>query len=135
MTDAVNFEQLPEIDLKDSARWKEYVQANSVSKYGRETVEYAERWAKLMQYEMAQGRSIDEVAVSTSYTADTHDLSGAMYGRAVQQLIETWRHGEDLRKWHNASFGRPDSQGLVSTFLIKPLAPKKGWLRKLLNSR
>lgn len=63
--------------------------------------EYAERWADLMETRIASGESIEDVAYSTSQVADTEGITGSMYDFAVSVLFSVWKHGPDLRRWHN----------------------------------
>lgn len=62
---------------------------------------YAEQWARLMQLEMAGGKPLEEIADASSREADTEGITGFMYGCAVSILSHTWKHGEQLRRWHN----------------------------------
>jgi hypothetical protein len=91
-----------QIELKDGlqAEYEEYKAKNS-DPYGGACVTYGERWAQLMQSEMAQGKKIAEIADSTSREADVEGITGFMYGCAVKALAHFWKHGEALRLWHN----------------------------------
>jgi hypothetical protein len=71
-------------------------------------VDYAERWAELMEKEIAKGRSVFEVAEAASQQADTDGISGFMYGAAVSSLTHFWAYGADLAKWHNRQY-MPDT--------------------------
>ena len=62
---------------------------------------YAERWARLMQLDMANGKTLEDVAEATSHEADLEGMSGFTYGIAVQLLAQSWIHGDQLRRWHN----------------------------------
>ena len=42
-----------------------------------------------------------DVAKQTSHDADLEGITGFMYGCAVSILSKCWKHGEDLRRWHN----------------------------------
>ena len=54
-----------------------------------------------MQYLMKEeNKTIDEIAESTSITCDIVDISGYMYNRALNMLVECWKYGEELRKWY-----------------------------------
>lgn len=64
-------------------------------------VTYAERWARLMQKEMADGKKLEEVADATSSEADLEGITGFMYGCAVSALASGWKYGDQLRRWHN----------------------------------
>lgn len=92
----------PTVELVDEAAdvWQEYFRLNT-DPYGRATVTFAERWARLMQLEMSQGKTLAEVAEATDREADFEGITGFMYGCAVSMLAKCWKHGEELRRWHN----------------------------------
>lgn len=88
--------------LRDAAGWKKANDANPPSEpYGHRVMTYAEDWANFMEREMAKGRTLEDVAESTSHEADTDGITGFMYGAAVSTLAAVWEHGEALRRWHN----------------------------------
>lgn len=86
--------------LKDSAIWQTFQDTND-DPYGQGVIRYAERWANAMEAEIEQGKSIADIAKSTSHTADIDGITGFMYGCAVSVLAQCWEHGEALRRWHN----------------------------------
>lgn len=90
----------PEMELADGKAWQEFRDKNR-DFYGAGVVVYAERWARLMQLEMAGGKSLEDVAEATSYEADIDGITGFMYGCAVSILAHCWKYGERLRRWHN----------------------------------
>lgn len=85
---------------KGKNQWAECVKNNS-DPYGLATVQYAERWAELMETKLATGKSIEGCAKTTSHDADTDEITGCMYGYAVLILSAVWVYGEALRIWHN----------------------------------
>lgn len=92
----VEFQVKPGTELE----YQSYKAKNS-DPYGGAVVTYSERWAKLMQVEMANGKRIADMADQTSHAADIEGITGFMYGCAVQALAHYWKHGEALRLWHN----------------------------------
>jgi len=40
-------------------------------------------------------------------------ITGFMYGCAVNLLSQCWKHGEELRKWHNKEYGH-EGDGVVN---------------------
>jgi len=88
------------MELRDEQGWNETVEANQ-DPYGKAGVSYAERWADLMEKRMADGESLADIAEETSHAADTEGITGFMYGCAVSILAQVWKHGEELRRWHN----------------------------------
>lgn len=64
--------------------------------YSREIVEYAQRWADLMEKEIASGIGVREIMLSTSYAADIHDITGAMHRLAKGVLRQFWFYGSAI---------------------------------------
>lgn len=91
-----------DIEISNYTSWNKTVDANKDGGYGEAIIRYAEKWAKLMQCEIANGKSIKECADETSHLADDEGITGFMYGCAVSILAECWKHGEELRRWHNS---------------------------------
>jgi hypothetical protein len=86
--------------IKNVELWEEYKKNNSEG-YGKAIIDFAERWANLMEKEIEKGLLVDEMANRTSHEADTEGITGFMYGAAVQTLSGVWHWGEQLRHWHN----------------------------------
>lgn len=87
--------------LKDSEAWRKTVAAND-DPYGRAAVQFAEDWACLMQAEMDAGAALETCAEECErLPARVHGLTGFQYGCAVSLLSQCWKHGEELRCWHN----------------------------------
>jgi hypothetical protein len=104
------------IELKDEANWNKIVEVNA-DPYGKASVDYARNWAILMQSEMAKGNTLIECAEKTSHDADVDGITGFMYGMAVSILSQCWKHGEELRKWHNKDYGH-DGDGVVNPAVL-----------------
>ena len=88
------------MELKDAEGWKKANDANT-DPYGHRVMTYVEDWANFMEREMAAGKTLAECAEKTSREADTDGITGFMYGAAVSILAQVWKHGEELRRWHN----------------------------------
>lgn len=88
------------LDLTDADGWQKGLATNSDG-YGRAVYTFAERWARLMQVEIAQGARLADIADRLVSEADVEGITGFMYGCAVNVLSHCWRHGEELRRWHN----------------------------------
>lgn len=87
--------------FKDKEAWDEGL-SNQSDDYGKAIYDYAERWANLMEEQMLKwGVAVKDVAEKSSHDADTDGITGFMYGAAVQVLSHCWKHGEELRQWHN----------------------------------
>lgn len=105
-----------EIELSDSESWKIYKEKNT-DPYGACCVEYAEGWAKLMQVEIASGKSVKDCAEKTSFQLGFLGITGFMYGAAVSMLAKCWKHGEELRKWHNKEY-KHEGEGVVNPAIL-----------------
>jgi hypothetical protein len=90
----------PEIEIIDMEVWQSTKDKN-LDGYGGGIVAYAEWWARLMQIEIAKGKQLADIADAASHEADIEGITGFMYGAAVSILSKVWKHGEDLRRWHN----------------------------------
>lgn len=88
------------MEIKDREAWKAWVDKNQ-DPYGKAVIDYAKRWADLMEERMANGENLEEIAKETSNEANTDGITGYMYGAAISVLHTSWKHGEQLRCWHN----------------------------------
>lgn len=99
--------------------YKQYVEKNSADGYSRGVIYYSEAWAKLMQVELSKGRTVKECAEETQKPLGYLGITGFMYGCAVNGLAHFWKHGEELRKWHNKEYGvSEDKEGVVNPALL-----------------
>lgn len=105
-----------EIELSDPKLWEQGL-AKNTDPYGRCAYEYAENWAKLMQVEMSQGKTLIECAEKTSHELGYLGITGFMYGCAVNVLSHCWKHGEELRKWHNKEYDH-EGDGVVNPAIL-----------------
>lgn len=101
--------------------YKDWYEKNKDA-YGRACFTYAERWAELLEKEIANSdKEVSDVfkkyAEEYSHKADTEGITGAMYGFAVQILSLEWEYGEELRKWHNKKYDYEGS-GVVNPAII-----------------
>jgi len=90
----------PPMTVIDEKKWADAKQKNS-DPYGGAVMQYAERWARIMESRINAGQSLSDCADETSNIADSEGLTGFMYGCAVSTISEHWKYGEDLRRWHN----------------------------------
>lgn len=102
--------------LKNKEGWEQFVTINN-DPYSSGVVRYAERWANMMEEELESGKTLIEIADTTSSKADTEGITGYMYGCAVSVLSQVWEHGEELRKWHNKEYGY-SGDGTVNPAII-----------------
>lgn len=106
-----------DIKLRNKEVWDEAV-ANNTDPYGKAAVDFARSWALIMQAKIEKGLKLKDIAEEASNKADTDGITGFMYGCAVSLLAKSWEYGEELRKWHNAEYGQPESKGTVNPALL-----------------
>jgi len=89
--------------LRDEEDWKKLIKsiAADADGYGGGIISFAERWARLMEGQIANGDTLEACAEKTSSLADNEGITGFMYGAAVSILAQVWIYGEELRHWHN----------------------------------
>lgn len=108
-----------EIVPSKEEEYKEYVEKNSTDGYSRAVIDYGESWARLMQKEIAKGKSVKECALDTRKGLGFMGITGFQYGCVVRGLAEFWKYGDDLRKWHNNKYGvSEDEEGTVNPAVI-----------------
>lgn len=105
-----------ELELLDVDAFNEWKVKNSDA-YSACVFEYAEGWARLMQAEMAKGKTLAECARETSFELGYLGITGAMYGFAVGVLAKCWKHGEALRRWHNKGY-KHEGEGVVNPAVL-----------------
>src|SRR6267142_5149427 len=101
-----------ELELSNVEIWNKYKELNT-DPYGGCCIEYAEGWARLMQIEIAKGKSVKDCAEKTSFELGFLGITGFMYGAAVSMLAKCWKYGEELRKWHNKEY-KHEGEGVVN---------------------
>lgn len=104
------------IEWKDIEAYKAQKDKNS-DPYGSGIMEYAEGWAKLMQSEISQGKTVSDCAERTSFEMGFMGITGFMYGAAVMTLATHWKHGEELKKWHNSKYNHK-GDGVVNPAVL-----------------
>ena len=112
---------------KDQSAWDADYNANKDDGYGAAALSFANRFARFLETKinegLAQGKTIRQVFEESgdkmSHVADVEGITGFMYGCAVQCLVRCWLYGEDLRKWHNKSYGvDEESKGVVNPAIL-----------------
>ena len=93
--------------MSNEAAWNECNKVNAGDPYGMAVINYAKRWAELMESRLGakvgEGPQVADIAEKASHDADTDGITGYMYGCAASILSKCWIHGEDLRRWHNVN--------------------------------
>lgn len=83
------------------AAFNKAARMNSSDGYSAAAVNFAIAWAVAMQQAIRKGKKIADVAEELSHEVDYEGITGFMYGWAVSFLAKFWKHGEELRRWHN----------------------------------
>lgn len=92
------------MEFKNKEIWDKAVEVNKDDFYGKGIIDFANRWALLMEAEIAKGFKVADIAHETSNKADTDGITGFMYGMAVTLLSESWKYGDELAAWHNNKY-------------------------------
>lgn len=105
-----------QLDLIDADGFEKN-KAKNIDTYGACIFEYATGWAKLMQVEISKGAELKDIASETSFQLGFLGISGFMYGAAVNVLSHYWKHGEELKNWHNGKYNH-NGPGVVNPALL-----------------
>ena len=105
-----------EMEFTNKEVWDASKAANT-DPYGNACLVYAENLAKLIQKHIGEGKTLAECADEDTHKADTEGITGFMYGMAIGILANCWKHGEELRQWHNKSYGHEGS-GTVNPAIV-----------------
>lgn len=120
--EVIAIDESTELQFKDeeaAKNWKQWVEINSKDGYSKAVITYARRWAKYMQHLMEKhNKTVAEIADKASHVSDIEGITGFMYGCAVSMLAQCWKHGEELRKWHNKEWGQEDTDGVVNPAVL-----------------
>ncbi len=96
--------------------FKKWVEIND-DPYSKAVVDYAIRWADLMEADMQLSSDFKGIAEETSFKADTEGITGFMQGAAVHGLSQFWEYGDILRSWHNGKYNY-HGDGVVNPAII-----------------
>lgn len=102
-------------DKKD--QYASYVETNSKDGYSKAVIDYADGWGKMMQKMMGDNKTVSQVADDAQELLGYLGITGFQYGCAVKVLTNFWVHGEELRKWHNKSYGH-EGEGVVNPAVL-----------------
>ena len=58
-------------------------------------------------------KTVAEIADNASSLSGIDDITLYMHIRAVAILVQCWKYGEELRKWHNRKWGEEDTDGVA----------------------
>ncbi len=91
------------MNFKNSNRWQQYsAEASSLSSYTRGILEFAERWANLIEVAMAHGDALEDVALKLADQANEDGITANQFDAAVEILVECWTYGDKLLVWNNS---------------------------------
>lgn len=120
--EVLSLDETMTLEFKDDEAkviWEKWVETNSNSDYGLGVVIYARRWAKYMQHLMKKhNKLVFEIADNASYESGVGSMSESMKLYAIEILSKCWKHGEELRKWHNGKFGYEDIDSVVNPSVL-----------------
>lgn len=87
-------EGAPDIEISEGKEddWRQITEKNGSSGI----YHYAVRWARLMQVEIATGKTVEEIQESASRDADFEGMSGATFGYAHAALKSCWKYGSQI---------------------------------------
>ena len=105
-----------DIELIDKRGWKLCIK-NNQEPYGAAVVSYARRWAQLMQIELAEGKTLEDVFEETGDDADLEGITGFQHGAAVSILSHVWSHGEELSRLYNLEIHRDSPKGFAAAIV------------------
>jgi len=88
------------MEVIDKAVWEKWKDKNK-NEYGKMIIDYAERWADLMEIEIAKGKAFSDFAKDCSHKANTDGISGFMFEAAVWTLATCWKYGKQLSQWQH----------------------------------
>ena len=83
------------------ADYNNFKELNSKDFYSKGVVDYAERWADMMEDKINNGEKLEDIVETTSFEADTEGITGFMFGCAKNILIDYWEYGEVIKKLQN----------------------------------
>lgn len=92
------------LTLRDPEGWAKAVEVNKADPYSNAVMVFTAKWARIMEGQMRQGKTLAECADAACSLADDDGITGFMYGAAVSTLAQVWVHGEELRRWHNRQY-------------------------------
>jgi len=103
--------------IRDQEAYEEILRVQT-SPYSKAIIKVASQWARIMEYRISLGITLEDCAESSLSIADDEGLTGSMYGMSVSFLSQVWVHGEELRQWHNRTYGVESKTGVVNPAVI-----------------
>jgi hypothetical protein len=97
--------------------WNAGLERTDLDGYVMATVQFADKWARMMQHYRTQGMTMNECMAKSEENLHYMDITGNMYGFAVALLSSNWKFGEELRAIHNAKYGH-SGNGVVNPAIM-----------------
>lgn len=91
----------PEMKFSNSSVWIAAQAAYQHDIRMADILPYAQRWARIMQLEIREGKLLRDIWESTSYEVDFENIFGPCQVIAGQLLVQCWVHGVELGKLYN----------------------------------
>lgn len=111
--------QLEFKDEEEKEKWNNWVKDNSYPFFNCYTMKYARLWGKYMQHIMSKhNKTVANIAENTFDLVDMDGITGFIYGCVVDILSQCWKHGEELRRWHNKKYNKEDIEGVVNPAIL-----------------
>lgn len=90
--------------ITDRALWTKARRYNKNLPMG-EAVKIARRWAAAMEKQIEKGAKLSDIAEKTEKDVIKPGFMNSLRrGFIVNVLVPVWKHGEELRQWHNLRF-------------------------------
>ena len=70
-----------------------------------ECLEFANRWSRLMQVNINEGKSLNKIASKAASDADLNNISNHQLMCATLCLMNCWEYGNQLVPWYTEKFG------------------------------
>lgn len=104
------------VEVEDQKVWAQFLTDPKVLTdplLGKIVIDYAEGWARLMQVEIATGKTVEDCVEQTFHELGfLGKLTAHQFGFAMGILYRCWKHGGDLIDWH-FEFGEQKLHKLV----------------------
>ena len=107
VNEACNYsrDQLGKFAVKEGQEdcWESFITKNSKDAYSFAVVLFASQWAVMMEtFINLNKQPVAEIAEAAAKLVPSYkEITGFMYGAAVSTLAQCWKHGDELRRWHN----------------------------------
>ena len=105
---------------KDKVKdWKKCKEINLTDDYSKCIIDYAVLMTQFMEFlHKYHNRSVEQsFDIASHYSDKIYGVTGYMHGAAVNIISNIWKYGEEVRKYHNKTFGY-DGDGVVNPAIL-----------------